>query len=97
MSASLASFGVQFWSPPSSRLGAAALLVEFDLVLESVVEFEVVVFQRGGGARGQAAVGASAVEEQSGAHGSQQDAQRAHDDDSHQDGVQRVQPGVVFL
>lgn len=34
----------------SSRLGAAALLVQFDLVLEPVVQFEVVVLQGGGGA-----------------------------------------------
>lgn len=34
----------------SSRLGAAALLVQFDLVLEAVVQFEVVVLQGGGGA-----------------------------------------------
>lgn len=40
-----------FAFPLSSRLGAAALLVQFDLVLEAVVQFEVVVLQGGGGAR----------------------------------------------
>lgn len=38
-----------FSSSPLSCLGAAALLVEFDFVLEAVVQFEVVVFQSGGG------------------------------------------------
>lgn len=88
-----------FWSSsrPHSRLGAAALLVQFDLVLEAVVQFEVVVLQGGGGARRQAAVGAGAVEEEAGAHRPQQDAQGAHDDDGDQDGVQGVEPGVVLL
>lgn len=80
----------------ASRLRAAALLVELDLVLEAVVQLEVVVLQRGGGARREAAVGAGAVEEQAGANGAQQDAQRAHHDDGEEDGVQRVQPGVVL-
>lgn len=80
-----------------SRLGAAALLVELDLVLEAVVQFEVVVLQRGGGARRQAAVGAGAVQEEAGAHRPEQDAQGAHDDDGDQDGVQGVQPRVVLL
>lgn len=66
-------------------------------MLEPVVELEVVVFQGGGGSRGQAAVGARAVEQQPGAHGPQQDAQRGHHDDGHQDGVQGVEPGVVLF
>lgn len=85
----------RLWS--SSRLGAAALLVQFDFVLEAVVELEVVVLQGGGGPRGQAAVGAGAVQEEAGAHRPEQDAQRAHDDDGDEDGVQRVQPRVVLL
>lgn len=80
-----------------SRLRAAALLVKFDLVLEAVVQFEVVVLQRRGGARRQPAVGAGAVEQEAGAHCPQQDAQGAHDDDGDQDGVQGVEPGVVLL
>lgn len=79
-----------------SRLGAAALLVEFDFVLEAVVQFKVVVLQRGGGARRQAAVGAVAVEEAA-ADGAEQDAQGAHDDDGEEEGVQGVQPRVVLL
>ncbi|TNN72116.1 hypothetical protein EYF80_017693 [Liparis tanakae] len=42
---------------------------------------KVVVLQRGGGARGKPAVGARAVEEQSGANGAHQHAERAHHDD----------------
>lgn len=81
----------------ASRLRAAALLVELDLMLEAVVQFEVVVLQCGGGARRQPTVGARAVEQQAGAHCTQQDAQRAHDDDGDQDGVQGVQPRVVLV
>lgn len=77
---------------PASRLGAAALLVQLDLVLESVVQFEVVILQRGGGAGREAAVGAGAVQEEAGANRAQQDAQGAHDDDGDQDGVQGVKP-----
>ena len=80
-----------------SGLGAAPLLVDLDLVLEAVVQLKVVVLQRGGAARRQAAVGARAVEQQAGTHGAQQHAQRAHHDDGDQDGVQRVQPRVVLL
>lgn len=83
--------------PLSSRLGAAALLVQFDLVLEAVVQFEVVVLQGGGGARWQAAVGAGAVQEEAGADRPEKDAQGAHDDDGDQDGVQGVKPRVVLL
>ncbi len=52
MAVSLALAPSPFAHPPltSSRLGAAALLVQFDLVLEAVVQFEVVVLQGGGGA-----------------------------------------------
>lgn len=82
---------------PSSRLGAAALLVQLDLVLEAVVQFEVVVLQGGGGAGRQAAVGAGTVQKEAGAHRPEQDTQRAHDDDGDQDGVQGVQPRVVLL
>lgn len=72
-------------------------MVELDFVFEPVVKFEVVVFQGGGRSRGEPAVRARAVEQQPGAHGPQQDAQRGHDDDGHQDGVQGVQPRVVLL
>lgn len=72
-------------------------MVEFDLVLEAVVEFEVVVLQGGGGAGRQAAVGAGAVQQEAGAHRSEQDAQRAHDDDCDQYGVKGVQPRVVLF
>lgn len=85
-----------FPETPSSCLGAAALLVQLDLVLEAVVQFKVVVLQGGGGAGRQAAVGAGAVEEEAGAHRPEHDAQGAHDDDGDQDGVQGVQPGVVL-
>lgn len=82
---------------PLSCLGAASLLVQFDFVLEAVVQFEVVVLQSGGGARRQAAVRAGAVQEEAGADRTEQDAQRAHDNDRDQNGVQGVQPGVVLL
>lgn len=81
----------------ASGLRAAPLLVDLHLVFDAVVQLEVVVLQRGGGARRQAAVGAGAVQQQAGAHGAQQHAQRAHHDDGEEDGVQRVQPGVVLL
>jgi len=51
-----------------SRLGAAALLVEFNFVFEAIVQFKVVVLQSSGGARRQAAVGAGAVQEEAGAN-----------------------------
>lgn len=66
-------------------------------MLDPVVQLKVVVLQRGGGARRQPAVRARAVQEQPGANGPQQDAQRAHHNDGEQDGVQRVQPGVVLV
>ena len=80
-----------------SRLRAAALLVQFHLVLEAVVQFKVVVLQGCGGTWRQAAVGAGAVQEEAGAHRSEQDPQGAHHNDCDQDGVQGVQPGVVLL
>ncbi|MEQ2175219.1 hypothetical protein GOODEAATRI_015834 [Goodea atripinnis] len=73
-----------------SCLGAAALLVEFDFVLEAIVQFEVVVLQSGGGSRRESAVGARAVQEEAGAHCPEQDAQGAHNDDRDQNGVQGV-------
>ena len=66
-------------------------------MLDPVVQLEVVVLQRCGGARGQPAVGARAVEEQSRTHRTQKHSQGAHHDDGEQDGVQCVQPGVVLL
>lgn len=66
-------------------------------MLDPVVQLKVVVLQRRGGARRQPAVRARAVEEQPSADGSQQDAQRAHHNDGEEDGVQRVQPGVVLV
>lgn len=66
-------------------------------MLDPVVQLEVVVLQRRGGARGEPAVGARAVEEQSRANGAQQHAEGAHHDDGEEDGVQRVQPGVVLV
>lgn len=66
-------------------------------MLDAVIQLKVVVLQRGGGARREPAVGAGAVEEQSGADGPQQDAQGAHHDDGEEDGVQRVEPGVVLV
>ena len=39
-----------FLENPISRLGAASLLVQLDLVLEAIIQFEVVVLQGGGGA-----------------------------------------------
>lgn len=83
-------------SDSRSRLRAAALLVQFHLVLEAVVQFKVVVLQGGGRTRRQAAVGAGAVEEEAGAHRSEQDPQGAHHDDRDQDGVQGVQPGLLL-
>lgn len=79
-----------FSSSPLSCFSAAALLVEFDFVLEAVVQFEVVVLQSGGGSWRESAVGARAVQEEAGAHRPEQDAQGAHDDDRDQDGVQSV-------
>lgn len=66
-------------------------------MLDSIIQLKVVVLQGGGAARGQAVVGARAVKQKSGTHGPQQNAKRTHDDDGDQDGIQRVQPGVVFL
>lgn len=81
----------------SSRLRAAPLRIYLHFVLDPVVQLKVVVLQRRGGARRQPAVRARAVEEQPGADGSQQDAQRAHHNNGEEDGVQRVQPGVVLV
>lgn len=67
-------------SPPtrstsfSSRLRAAPLLVYLYFMLDPIVQLKVVVLQRCGGAGGEPAVGACAVEEQPGAHCTQQDA-----------------------
>ena len=66
-------------------------------MLDAVVQLKVVVLQRSGRARREPAVGAGAVEEESGADRPQQDAQGAHHDDGEEDGVQRVQPGVVLV
>lgn len=66
-------------------------------MLDPVIQLKIVVLQRRRGARGESAVRARAVEEQSGANRTQQDAERAHHDDGEKDGVQRVQPGVVFV
>lgn len=66
-------------------------------MLNPVVQLEVVVLQRRGGAWREPAVGACAVEEQPRADRTQQDAQGAHHDDGEEDGVQRVQPGVVLV
>lgn len=79
-----------------SRLRAALLVIDFDLVLEAIVELEVVVLQCGAAPGTQAGVGAGAVEEEPRAGGPQQDAQRAHGDDGDQDGVQGVQPALFF-
>lgn len=84
-------------SRASSRFGAAPLLVYLHLMLDAVVQLKVVVLQRGGGAGGEATVGAGAVEEQARADRPQQDAQGTHHDDGEEDGVQRVQPGVVLV
>lgn len=84
-------------SPSPSSLRAASLLVYLHLMLYPVVQLKVIVLQRCGGARREPAVGAGAVEKQSGANRTQQDAQRAHHDDSEEDGVQRVEPGVVLV
>lgn len=85
------------FSCTSSCFGAAPLLVYLHLVLDAVVQLKVVVLQRRGRARREPAVGAGAVEEQSGADRPQQDAQGAHHDDGEEDGVQSVQPGVVLV
>ena len=66
-------------------------------MLNPVVQLKVVVLQRRGGAWREPAVGARAVEEQPRADGAQQDAKGAHHDDGEEDGVQRVQPGVVLV
>lgn len=66
-------------------------------MLDPVVQLEVVVLQRRRGARGEPAVRARAVEEQSGANRTQKDAEGAHHDDGEKDGVQGVQPGIVLV
>lgn len=71
-------------------------MIDFDLVLEAIVELKVVVLQCGAAPRTQTGVGAGAVEEETSTGGPQQDAQRAHGDDSDQDGVQCVQPALFF-
>ena len=90
-------WGGLLYPPARSRLRATPLLVDLHLVLDAVVQLKVVVLQGGGGAGGQAAVGAGAVEQHAGAHGAQHHAQGAHHDDGEQDGVQGVQPGVVLV
>lgn len=65
---------LEAWFLLPSCFRAAALLVELDLVLEPVVQFEVVVLQGRRGSRGEPAVRACAIEEQPGTHGSQQNA-----------------------
>lgn len=72
-------------------------MVDLDFVLDAVVQLKVVVLQRGGGAGGEAAVRTGAVQEQACAHRPQQDAQRTHHYDGEEDGVQRVEPGVVLV
>lgn len=64
------------------------MLVDLDLVLDAIVKLKVVVFQRGGAARGQAVVGACAVKQKSCTHGPQQNTKGTHDDDGDQDGIQ---------
>lgn len=59
-------------------------------MLDAVVQFEVVVLQRGGAPRGQPGVRARAVEEQTRAYGPKEDTQGAHCYDGHQDGIQGV-------
>lgn len=71
-------------------------MVELHLVLDPVVELEVVVLQGGGGARGQASIGAGAVEQKASANGTQQNSQRAHDYDGEENGIQRVKPGILL-
>lgn len=66
-------------------------------MLDAVVQLKVVVLQRRGRARRESAVGARAIEEQAGADRPQQDAQGTHHDDGEEDGVQRVEPGVVLV
>lgn len=73
------------------------MLVDLDLVLDAVVQLKVVVLQRGRAAGREAVVGAGAVKQESGTHRTQQNAKGTHDDDGHQDWIQRVQPGIVFL
>lgn len=87
----------EFSSSVSSCLRAAPLLVYLYFVLDPIVQLKVVVLQRRGGARGEPAVGARAVEEQTGTNCTQQDTQRAHHDDGEEDGIQCVQPGVVLV
>lgn len=72
-------------------------MVHLDLVLEAVVELKVVVLERGAAAGAQARVGAGAVEQEPGARGPQKDAQRAHGDDGDEDGIQRVEPALLFV
>ena len=62
-------------------------MVHLDLVLETVVELEVVVLQRGAAAGAQAGVGTGAVEQQPRTRGPEEDAQRAHGNDGDENGV----------
>lgn len=66
-------------------------------MLDAVIQLKIVVLQRRRRAQREPAVGAGAIEEQSGAYRPQQDAQGAHHDDGEEDGVQRVQPGIVLV
>lgn len=80
-----------------SRLRAAPLVVHLDLVLEAIVELEVVVLQRRAAAGAQAGVGTGAVEQEPGAGGPQEHAQRAHGDDGDENGIQGVEPALFFV
>lgn len=80
-----------------SGLWAALLVVHLHLVLDAVVQLEVVVLQRGGAPWGQPGVRARAVEKEPGADGPEEDAERAHRYDGHQDGIQGVEPVFFFV
>lgn len=71
-------------------------MVKLHLVLDAIVELKVVVLQGGGGARGQASVGAGAVQQKTSAHGAQQDSQRAHHYDGEENGVQGGKPRILL-
>lgn len=59
-------------------------------MLDAVVQFEVVVLQRGGAPRGQPGIRARAVEEQTSTDGPEEDTEGAHCYNGHQDGIQGV-------
>lgn len=52
-----------------SWLGAALLVVHFDLVLDAIIQLKVVVLQCGGASRRQTSVGAGTVEQQPSTNG----------------------------